>query len=80
MRFYERRGLLRPTSRSSGNYRFYGRAAAERRTFIGAAQPAGFELPQIDPRLGGRQNELRPRESAGFVATMSWGRYGAAPK
>lgn len=47
IRFYERRGLLRPTSRSSGNYRLYGRAAGERLTFIGAAQAAGFELPEI---------------------------------
>ena len=47
IRFYEREGLLPPASRSSGNYRLYGRAAAERLTFIGAAQAAGFELPEI---------------------------------
>jgi len=28
IRFYERRGLLRHASRSSGNYRLYGREAA----------------------------------------------------
>lgn len=47
IRFYERQGLLRPARRSSGNYRLYGRAAAERLTFIGAAQAAGFEIPDI---------------------------------
>ena len=48
IRVYERRGPLRPASRSTGNYRLYGRAAAaERITFIRAAQSAGFELPEI---------------------------------
>jgi DNA-binding transcriptional MerR regulator len=39
--------LLRPATRSSGNYRLYGRDAGERLTFIRAAQAAGFELPEI---------------------------------
>lgn len=47
IRFYERERLLRPAGRSSGNYRLYGRDAAERLTFIGAAQAAGFELGEI---------------------------------
>ena len=47
IRFYEREGLLRPAERSSGNYRLYRRDAAERLTFIGAAQAAGFELEEI---------------------------------
>ncbi len=47
IRFCEREGLLRPASRSAGNYRLYGRAAAERLTLIGAAQSADFELPEI---------------------------------
>ena len=47
IRFYELEGLLRPTKRSSGNYRLYGREAAERLTFIGAAQAAGFDLGEI---------------------------------
>ena len=40
------RGLLRRASRSSGNYRLYGPEAAKQLTFIGAAQAAGFELPE----------------------------------
>lgn len=47
IRFYERQGLLRPTGRSSGNYRLYGRAAVERLTFISTAQATGLELPTI---------------------------------
>jgi MerR family mercuric resistance operon transcriptional regulator len=47
IRFYERQALLQPQSRSVGNYRLYGRAAAERLTFIGAAQAAGLALPEI---------------------------------
>jgi len=52
IRFYEREGLLHPSGRSSGNYRLYGRAAAERLTLIGAAQAAGFELGDIKAILG----------------------------
>lgn len=66
IRFYEREGLLRAAARSSGNYRLYGRAAAERLTFIGAAQAAGFELHEIKAILAlesgriscGRANEM----------------------
>jgi len=47
IRFYEGLGLIRPARRSSGNYRLYDRVAGERLTFIGAAQAAGFELPEI---------------------------------
>ncbi len=51
IRFYERAGLLRPSSRSAGNYRLYGRGAAERLTFIAAAQAAGFALGEINTIL-----------------------------
>jgi DNA-binding transcriptional MerR regulator len=51
IRFYERTGLLRPSSRSAGNYRLYGREAAERLAFIGAAHAAGFGLQEISAIL-----------------------------
>lgn len=51
IRFYERQGLLRPSRRSSGNYRLYRREASQRLTFIGAAQAAGFQLPEIKALL-----------------------------
>jgi DNA-binding transcriptional MerR regulator len=47
IRYYESLDLVRPARRSSGNYRLYDRRAGERLTFIGAAQAAGFELPEI---------------------------------
>ena len=47
IRHYERKGLIRPAGRSSGNYRLYRRDAAERLTLVGAAQAAGFELGEI---------------------------------
>jgi DNA-binding transcriptional MerR regulator len=47
VRYYERRGLLRPDERSAGNYRLYGVAALERLRFIRAAQEAGFTLKDI---------------------------------
>lgn len=44
VRFYERRGLLRPDGRSRGNYRVYGEASLARVRFIRAAHDAGFTL------------------------------------
>jgi len=43
----ERRALLRPAGRSSGNYRLYGPEAAKQLTFSGTAQVAGFEPLEI---------------------------------
>jgi len=78
IRFYEREGLLRPPGRSSGNYRLYGRAAAERLTFIGAAQAAGFELGEIKAMLAlesgrvncGRANRLVSERLVGLRDQM----------
>jgi len=47
VRFYERRGLLRPDGRSRANYRVYGEASLERARFIKAAHGAGFTLADI---------------------------------
>lgn len=47
VRYYERRGLLRPSGRTPGNYRVYGEETLERVRFIRAAQAAGFTLAQI---------------------------------
>ncbi len=78
IRFYERRGLLPPASRSPGNYRLYGREAAERLTFIGAPQAAGFELPEIKAILAletgrvacGQANQLVPARLASLRVQM----------
>jgi len=60
VRYYERRGLLRPDSRSKGNYRVYGEAALERLLFVRAAQAAGFTLGDIDALLDFRDGDSAP--------------------
>lgn len=44
VRYYERAGLLLPTTRSGSGYRLYGPQALERLRFIRAAQAVGFAL------------------------------------
>lgn len=52
VRYYERRGLIRPTTRSPAGYRVYDAAAAERLRFIRHAQSLGFSLDDIGELLG----------------------------
>jgi len=47
VRYYERRGLLRPESRSPHGYRQYGDRAAGQLRFIRSAQANGFTLEGI---------------------------------
>ncbi len=47
LRYYEREGLLRPSSRSHTRYRLYDAEAVERLRFIRAAQAVGFTLDDI---------------------------------
>lgn len=47
VRYYERRGLLRPGSRSPHGYRQYGEHAIDQLRFIRAAQASGFALDDI---------------------------------
>lgn len=51
VRYYERIGLLRPSGRTTGNYRLYGEEALERLRFIRAAQATGFTLEDITALL-----------------------------
>lgn len=51
VRYYERVGLLRPSGRTTGNYRFYSEEALERLRFIRAAQVTGFTLEDITALL-----------------------------
>ena len=47
VRFYERQGLLQTAPRSSGGYRLYGPADAQRLQFIRRAKTLGFSLEDI---------------------------------
>lgn len=47
LRFYERDGLLTPSSRSKSGYRLYNQQSLERLRFIRAAQSIGFTLDDI---------------------------------
>jgi DNA-binding transcriptional MerR regulator len=51
VRYYERAGLLRPSSRSTSNYRLYSDDELERLRFIRAAQATGFTLEDVKSLL-----------------------------
>jgi len=58
LRYYERRGLLKPVRRTGSGYRVYGRESTERLLFIKRAQGFGFTLEEIRELL-----TLRPESS-----------------
>jgi DNA-binding transcriptional MerR regulator len=61
VRYYERRRLLHPTTRSgSGDYRIYGEDELERLCFIRAAQGSGFALDDIAALLLLREGRTEP--------------------
>lgn len=66
VRYYERIGLLRPSGRTTANYRVYGAEALERVRFIRAAQATGFTLAQIAAVL-----DLRDDMTASCQAVQS---------
>ncbi|HVA58562.1 MAG TPA: MerR family transcriptional regulator [Gemmatimonadaceae bacterium] len=51
IRYYERRGILVPASRTPAGYRKYGDDAVSRLQFIRHAQALGFTLGEIDELL-----------------------------
>src|SRR5438477_12125781 len=51
VRFYERRGLLRPDARSAANYRHYSSATAERLKLIRLGQSSGLSLKDVQKLL-----------------------------
>ncbi len=69
VRYYERRGLLRPDGRSEGNYRTYTEATLERLLFVRSAQVAGFTLTDITALLDFRDGDAAPcREVQDLIA------------
>ncbi len=69
VRYYERRGLLRPDGRSDGNYRLYGPESLQRLRFVRSAQAAGFTLSDIAALLEFRDGDAAPcREVQDLIA------------
>ncbi|MCI0676910.1 MAG: MerR family transcriptional regulator [Phycisphaerales bacterium] len=62
LRFYEREGILKPSSKSAAGYRLYDRAALNRLRFVRAAQSIGLPLKDIRALM-----ELDPRTSRSTV-------------
>jgi len=57
VRYYERRGLLDPESRSSSSYREYGPESCRRLRFILNAKASGFTLEDIRTLLAQRDGQ-----------------------
>ena len=64
VRFYERRRLLAPSSRTASGYRIYSLTELRRLRFIKQAQTWGFSLHEIDELLNLR---VQPSASCGQV-------------
>lgn len=52
IRFYEREGLLAPSSKTAAGYRLYNEDALRRIAFIKHAQRCGFSLADVSALLG----------------------------
>ena len=51
VRYYERSGLLKPSTRTQSGYRKYGQGELDRLNFIRRAQHLGFSLGEISELL-----------------------------
>lgn len=51
IRFYEDKGLIKPTSRSKSGYRYYGLDAVSTLNFVQSAKELGFTLSEISDFL-----------------------------
>ena len=58
LRFYEREGLIVPTSKSAAGYRLYGEEAVVRLRFIKQARDCGFTLAEIEQLLVLRNQDV----------------------
>lgn len=77
VRYYERRGLLRPDGRSDSNYRTYGQQSLDLLLFIRAAQGTGFRLKDIELLIELQRGEGNP---CGEVRTVIEARLEAIAK
>ncbi len=60
LRYYERIGLLAPSSRTEAGYRVYTSAEAERLAFIRRAQATGLSLAEIADIISVREGGAAP--------------------
>ena len=60
VRYYERKGLLRPSGRTQSNYRVYGPESVQRLHFIRSAQTSGLSLEDIQMLLDFRDGIPAP--------------------
>ena len=67
IRYYEKRGLLAPETRTPSSYRIYGPDSLKRLRFIRAAQDTGFTLEDIALLLELRDGKADP---CGDVRTL----------
>ena len=70
VRYYERRGLLRPDGRSKGNYRIFSEEALDRLRFVRSAQAAGFTLSNISALLQFRDGDTAPCKEVQDLITV----------
>ena len=68
LRYYERRGLITPTQRTTSGYRLYRPDATRRLRFIRRAQALGFSLDEIAELLSLSDN---PTKSAAEVKQLT---------
>jgi MerR family transcriptional regulator, copper efflux regulator len=66
VRYYERNGLLAPSTRLASGYRRYGELELARLRFIRKAQKLGFSLKEIDSllSLSARRNVAQVKRAA----------------
>ncbi len=68
LRYYERRGLIRPAQRTGVGYRLFDAAAEQRLRFVRRAQALGFSLDEVAELLSLSDN---PAASAGEVKRLT---------
>ena len=59
LRYYERRGIVRPVKRSQSGYRLYSPETTRTVRFIKRAQELGFTLDEIEELIALSENESR---------------------
>ena len=71
LRYYEKLGLLRPTSRSRSGYREYSKESLDQLALIGRAKELGFSLREIGALLTRPRGKSREAVLAAVAAKLS---------